>query len=711
MAIISQPFAELTSLEEPVPLVNLGEAGPMRCTRCKAYVNPFFTWQNNGKEAICNFCKHQIDVPLDYMCSLDEYNQRIDKERRPELKRGTVDYIAPSDYSDAMPSEPATIFVIEATQRSLQSGFLPQVMWTLKSLLGFLEPPSSKIGVILFDQALHFFALYPGLDCARQITVTDIEDPFVPCGADALLADAQDPAFRNQFEDLLEELPSMLCANGAANEAAGNAALKVAAELMASRGGGHVVMCHASLPNVGIAALRNRDNLNLSRESEGGGLFTVQQKTFVDEIANNCLDKGVAVSVFCAPCLGTYMDLATLTSIPRRTGGDIFLYQSFDPQVDGERLHFDLCRTTVQDSAHSVTFKLRCSKGLTVQSMCSPLEAEVNVDPSTFTISRLSVDAAANFELVHGERMEGQKLAYVQVACLYTNRKGERLIRVHTIQLPLTTSLSNVFRYTEVDAVTNLLIKQAALSALRGDGGFKDVLNKKCVDMLHSYRTNCASTTAAGQLILPESLKLLPLYIGSIRKMPAFRAGSDMKVDDRIVALLRILALPVSLTAPLVYPKVYSMYPLPENGGLPTGIGENVYMPPCVPGWSEKMAADSIYLIDNGSSLRLYVRPEVSEQTLIEAFGVQSLREFASIFLAHSEDSSVTEAVERILGVVQQIRRDRSRLPWQGLSVALPGTPEESRALASLAEDCVGSEMNYVDFLCHIHKMVQNKQD
>eukprot|EP00930_Biecheleria_cincta_P027460 TRINITY_DN19294_c0_g1_i1.p1 TRINITY_DN19294_c0_g1~~TRINITY_DN19294_c0_g1_i1.p1 ORF type:complete len:1020 (+),score=136.57 TRINITY_DN19294_c0_g1_i1:59-3118(+) len=711
IAVAVQPFAELTSHEEPVPCVNLGEDGPMRCTRCKAYVSTFFTWHNGGHEATCNFCNQKIEVPADYMCGVDDKGKRADHADRPELNKGTVDYVAPSDYSETLPTAPATIFVIEATHRSLQCGLLPQVLCTLRSLLGFLQAPSSKIGIILFDRALHFFAFYPGLDCARQVTVSDTEDPYAPCGADALLVDSADPRYRSQLDQLFEELPGLLCADGLADHAAGQAALKAATELMGSRGGGHVVMFHSTLPNSGLGALRYRDDLKLFSEPESGGLFIVQQPAFIDDIANDCLARGVSVSVFCAPGLGMYIDMATLTKIPRRTGGEICYYPNFDPNLDGERLHFDLCRAVVQPAAYSAIFKIRVSKGLSVESMHATWDPEV-IDPSTFTISRLSVDATVNFTLVHEERIEGQKHIYVQVACLHTDRFGQRRIRVSTLQLPLTSSLSNVFRYAEVDSVTNLLIKRAAASALSGNGSFKDKLSKSTVDMLHAYRVNCASMTSAGQLILPESLKLLPLYIGSVRKMPAFRSGSDIRIDDRMVALLRILGLPVALTAPLVYPRVYTLHPLSEKAGCLTGVEENVYMPPSIASCIDKLVADRIYLIDNGIHLRIYIRPEVTSETIFQIFGVHHMHEVPAV-LTQPEDYAehLSESAERMLACVQQIRRERVRLPWQAFSVVLPGTPEESRVIASLAEDRLGSEMNYVDFLCHIHKLVQNKQD
>ncbi|CAJ1349756.1 unnamed protein product [Effrenium voratum] len=691
MAAICQPFAELTTLEAPIPCVDLGESGPFRCNRCKAYVNAFFTWHNHGREATCNFCSQRVEVPTEYMCNLDEKGQRKDKAERPELNRGTVDYIAPSDYSETLPVVPATIFVVEATQRSLQCGLLPQVMWTLRSLLGFMEQPSSRIGILLFDHALHFFAFYPGLDCARQITVSDTEDPFAPCGADALLVDAEDPLYRSQIDTLLDELPGLLCTDGLADQAAGCAALKAATELVGGRGGGHVIMFHASLPNSGIGALRHRDDIKLASEPEGGGLFNVQQPTFIEEIGTDCLARGVAVSVFCAPATGIYTDMTTLSRIPRRTGGEICFYPGFDPSRDGERLHYDLSRTVVQSSVYSVMFKLRVSKGLAIDSMHATWDPEV-IDPSTFSVSRMSVDATVDITFVHGERIEGQKHAYLQVACLYTSKAGKRLIRVHTLQLPVTSSLSNVFRYTEIDAVTNLLLKQAADAALSGNGSFKDKLMKACVDMLHAYRANCASMTSAGQLILPESLKLLPLYIGSIRKFPAFRVGSDIKVDDRIVFLIRTLGLPMALTAPLVYPRVYTMHPLPERAGCLTGVADNVYLPPTIASCSDKLANDRMYLIDNGMSLRLYVRPGVDQEVLYQVFGAENLHDVAVILSAPEDHmDSLSEEAERMLACVQQIRRERWRLPWQSFYVVLPGTPEEQRPEINVASSSRGA--------------------
>ena len=43
------PFAELRSEEQEPPLSDLGELGPTRCKRCKAYMCPFMVFIDSGK--------------------------------------------------------------------------------------------------------------------------------------------------------------------------------------------------------------------------------------------------------------------------------------------------------------------------------------------------------------------------------------------------------------------------------------------------------------------------------------------------------------------------------------------------------------------------------------------------------------------------------------------------------------------------------------
>jgi protein transport protein SEC24 len=53
----------------------------------------------------------------------------------------------------------------------------------------------------------------------------------------------------------------------------------------------------------------------------------------------------------------------------------------------------------------------------------------------------------------------------------------------------------------------------------------KENLVNRCAQMLACYRKNCASPTSAGQLILPECMKLLPLYVNCILKSDAVSGG------------------------------------------------------------------------------------------------------------------------------------------------------------------------------------------
>lgn len=53
----------------------------------------------------------------------------------------------------------------------------------------------------------------------------------------------------------------------------------------------------------------------------------------------------------------------------------------------------------------------------------------------------------------------------------------------------------------------------------------KEGIIARCAQSLVCYRKHCASPTSAGQLVLPESMKLLPLYANCLIRSDALSGG------------------------------------------------------------------------------------------------------------------------------------------------------------------------------------------
>lgn len=62
LSMVVCPLAEtIEDKETGVATVDFGEEGPMRCGKCKAYVNPFMQFTDNGMRFNCNFCGNPGD--------------------------------------------------------------------------------------------------------------------------------------------------------------------------------------------------------------------------------------------------------------------------------------------------------------------------------------------------------------------------------------------------------------------------------------------------------------------------------------------------------------------------------------------------------------------------------------------------------------------------------------------------------------------------
>jgi protein transport protein SEC24 len=55
--IVVSPLAQILNGEDLPTIVNMGEVGPVRCNRCRAYMCPFMQFIDGGRRFHCLFCK------------------------------------------------------------------------------------------------------------------------------------------------------------------------------------------------------------------------------------------------------------------------------------------------------------------------------------------------------------------------------------------------------------------------------------------------------------------------------------------------------------------------------------------------------------------------------------------------------------------------------------------------------------------------------
>jgi len=171
LGLVLQPLAPLAPGEQPIPVLDFGETGPPRCRRCRAYINPFMTFGAGGNKFVCNMCTFPNDVAPEYFAPTDPSGLRVDREQRPELRLGTVEFMVPKEYWAKEPVGLRWLFLIDVGQEAINRGFLEAFC---DGILGALYgedsvinengdeparplPPGSKVGFVTFDKDIHFY--------------------------------------------------------------------------------------------------------------------------------------------------------------------------------------------------------------------------------------------------------------------------------------------------------------------------------------------------------------------------------------------------------------------------------------------------------------------------------------------------------------------------------------------------------------------------
>lgn len=128
------------------------------------------------------------------------------------------------------PPQPAIyLFLLDVSSLAQQSGYLRSVCESLAEHLDAMPGDArTQIGFVAYNSAVHFYSLAESFNQPHEITVVDIDDPFLPC-PDNLLINLNE--CKELIKDLLTQLPTRFAHSHDSNSALG-AALQVAFKLM-----------------------------------------------------------------------------------------------------------------------------------------------------------------------------------------------------------------------------------------------------------------------------------------------------------------------------------------------------------------------------------------------------------------------------------------------------------------------------------------------
>lgn len=193
-----------------------------------------------------------------------------------------------------------------------------------------------------------------------------------------------------------------------------------------------------------------------------------------------------------------------------------------------------------------------------------------------------------------------------QCALLYTTIGGQRRLRIHNLSLNCSSQLSELYKSCETDALINFFAKsgeslalhlhrspQLALKLLplppslpchpepareeregdpgQPDGSHAGLLSQELCQPLsgqpgeqhHSSQFSrwfldlCNSFNRPHpQLILPDAMKVFPVYMNSLMKTGPLVGSTELSTDDRAHQRLAVMAMGVEETQLLLYPRL-----------------------------------------------------------------------------------------------------------------------------------------------------------
>lgn len=724
-SVIVKPFDE--GEVEGKFFIPLSPSQIERCNRCKAYINPF------SASGECVICKHSLQWAQE-------------RDQRPELQLGSYEFRVTSDYYRRVNNvpipetrRPHLIFAIEMTASSQH-----MVHYLSKHLASVLQNdlPTDFLYASSMTPLLGFITYN------SKVTVHDIKngghsyiisDPTSVTDCASVSQFLVDPA--KDFENIEKFIASLsdMCIEQAEQEQqtllgpAIEAALKACYhdtsnyfETKDSKKGpsrsvvpvGKVYILHSSLPIAGDDQTPGRlappsqraiDDIKRQLGSETESKALNPEGKYYTQLGRKCYDEyasGVELFLF-PPQPRAYLNIATLGELTKLTGtGVINKYHAVSMSNFIQDLKISLKSTMGFDAS----IRVRSSVGISSVRYIGNFKSN---DDNKDTLEMSAVNTNSNFivQFKYDDKLPESGLVVIQMAMIYTSICGERRVRVHNMALSTCQSMQDLYKSACCDTLVNVLVRDTVDKLRAGSLNpkkAKEQLTARVVKILAAYRKNCASDNQAAsssQLILPEGLKLLPMYLCGALKCDAIDGGPEMFPDDKVLSQLSLLGALPSQSQVTIYPRMYSIEAC-EADDEENEYGLTAELTRCY-NLAIEEARGQCYILENGYYLFIFFpNTDLGRQFLSSVFGERK-DDPDIIWDLRQKDSNEVKFLETLIDQIVSERRRSLRV-----SVVRQARDKlEPIFKTFLYEDNKRPDLNdsYINILCSLHSQIRAK--
>ena len=730
--ICVRPFYQINKNESQIPKIqNNGHI--FRCEKCKSYINNKykFTYSKLNKQiAICNLCHHENDLNINFQGIKNEYLNNNDISCL-ELINPTIDFIAPQNFKSEKIFVPHYLFMIDISETSYQLGLPSYIINSIQINLDSIHNyENSYIAFALYDfKNIYYF--YIEKDDVRISIMGDINDPFCPLSLKKLYIKIG--SNQEKINSLIEKINLFIndknknfnnninIKNKQISTITG-CAIKSGVDSLLENGGRILVFtCNPCNHGFGASIIREIYlKNNKVKDPHKSNPFFPQHNLFA-EIGQKAAKNKIVIDQFIF--LSELYDISTFSIASTLSGGDIFFYQDVGgevPQYLYEKLHFDITRVLTRPNYYNCKFMLRYSKGIDCYEILGPFTKKLG---DAFELGGCDPDYCFYYNFRLNQQFKKDEILHIQLAALYEDNYSDIYIRVFNYSFEVIEELPNLFGLLDMNSIMKSLVYKSI--SLIYNTNFQDIkkfLEDKIINTFKYYRINVKKKASASQLIIPLGIQYIPSYINSFFKLNIFSDNAKSNEINQILYIAnKLLREPINRTIKFLYPKFYRIdnikkgqYDINNEENRIYNIGllnekYNIINKPLLLRLSkDEIDFDSAYLIDDGIFINIFIFNQINSNFYQDLFNIGNFYDLKNIGINELNQENQTELNQRILNLISQLRIENDDYV-QPIRIFFFEENDISNFILNqlLKEDELNGYSNYTEYLCTIHKKIQ----